>query len=236
MVISGHHTHRDPDSGKNDSARTRAERRVGRRRLKPEVRRAELVEAALGVLRSRDPGDVRVEDVTRAAGAAKGTFYVYFSSWNDLLVAVRDHILAAYTEELLDRFASAGTAAHWWTALEEECERFVDFHLELGTLHQAIFHGSASEEPLEYERTDDRVISRLLRQGMALGACRPIDADIAAPLVFALLHATADSVSRAGNREARLETLLAALRAWLCAPGFEIRPAHDDNDRSPDPK
>lgn len=222
MVISGRHTHRHPDGARREDGGKRVERRAARRRLKPEVRRAELVEAALTVLRDHDPADVRVEDVTQAAGAAKGTFYVYFSSWNDLLVAARDHILSTYTEEVLDRFAAAGTAAHWWTILEEECARFVDFHLELGTIHQAIFHGSASEDLVEHERSDERVISRLLRQGMALGACRPLDADIAAPLVFAVLHATADSISRSGDRGGRLDMLLAMLRAWLCAPGLEI--------------
>jgi AcrR family transcriptional regulator len=177
-----------------------------------------LVEAALAVLRNRDPGEVRVEDVTRAAGAAKGTFYLYFSSWNELLAAVRDHVLASYTSELLDRFASVQTASEWWTALEEECVRFVDFHVELGTLHQAILHGTKSEYPLGPDHSDERIISGLLRQGVTLGACRPLDTKLAAPLVFSLLHTTADEVSRSGNREACLETLLALLRAWLLVP------------------
>jgi AcrR family transcriptional regulator len=177
-----------------------------------------LVEAALAVLRNRDPGEVRVVDVTRAAGAAKGTFYLYFSSWNELLAAVRDHVLALYTSALLDRFASVKTASEWWTALEEECVRFVDFHVELGTLHQAIFHGTKSEYPLDSDHSDERIISGLLRQGVALEACRPLDTELAAPLIFSLLHTTADEVSRSGNREARLEALLTLLRAWLPAP------------------
>ena len=74
----------------------RVKPRKGRRRLKPAVRRSELLDAALRVLRSKGPAKVRVEDVTRAAGAAKGTFYLYFSSWEDLLVAVREHLLSTY--------------------------------------------------------------------------------------------------------------------------------------------
>ena len=171
-------------------------------------------------MRGREPGDVRIEDVTQAAGAAKGTFYVYFSSWNELMDAVRDHVLGVFVDQLLDRFASVGTAAEWWAALEAECGSFVDFHLELGTVHKAIFHG-VSEYPIKAEHSDERLISRLIRQGIALGACREVDPDMAAPLVFALLHATADSVSRSAQRDARIEVLLALLRNWLSVPADE---------------
>ncbi len=201
--------------GHTERLRERSERHAARRRLKPEMRRAELVEAALAVLSSRDPTGVRVEDITRAAHAAKGTFYLYFSSWNDLLVAVRDRVLSTHMSQAMDRFADVGTATQWWTVLEEECGRFLDFHVELGNLHKAIFHGPAAEHPVEGEHLADDLISRLLRQGIALGACRPLDADMAAPLVFALLHVTADATVRSGKREERLEMLIALLRAWL---------------------
>jgi AcrR family transcriptional regulator len=199
----------------------RSDRHVARRRLKPEVRRGELVEAALAVLSSHDPDEVRVEDVTQAAGAAKGTFYLYFSSWSELLAAVRDHVIATYATQVLDRFASAGSASQWWAALENECACFIDFHIELGSLHRAVFHGPGAEHPVAAEHSADRVISRLLRQGMALGACRPLDVDIAVSLVFSLLHATADGVSETGDREEHLEALLTLLRAWLRMPGTD---------------
>ncbi len=201
----------------------RPERYAARRRLKPEVRRAELIQAALGVLHSHDPSEVKVEDVTKAAGAAKGTFYVYFSSWNEFLVAVRDHVLSEQTTELMDRFAGVGTADQWWTAVEEECESFVDFHLKLGNIHRAVFHGPAGEYPLNVEHSPARIISRLLRQGMALGACREMDAELAAPLVFALLHETTDGVVKSGAREERIETLLCVLRAWFRVPEREAK-------------
>jgi AcrR family transcriptional regulator len=215
MVTNGQHARRHHTSA--DRTERHAARHA-RRRLKPEVRRAELVNAALTVLRGRDPGEVRVEDVTREAGAAKGTFYLYFSSWNELLVAVRSHVLSLYTNEVLDRFASVGTASQWWTTLKEECARFVDFHVELGTVHKAIFHGTAWEYPIDPEQEGERVVSRILRQGMALGACRPLDTDIAASLVFSLLHTTADAVGRSHDREARLEVLVELLHTWLQAP------------------
>ena len=65
-----------------------------RRRLQPDERREELLKAAESLLRRG--GTVRVEDVVAEARAAKGTFYVYFATWDDLLMAVRARIFAAF--------------------------------------------------------------------------------------------------------------------------------------------
>jgi AcrR family transcriptional regulator len=218
MVSNGQDSDRRSGNDRCERAARRRERHASRRRLKPEARRAELVAAALALLREHNAGEIKIEDVTRAAGAAKGTFYLYFSSWNELIGAVRDHVLGAFIEQLLDRFAAVGSAAEWWTALEEECARFVDFHIELGTVHNAIFHGGESEHLILAEHSDERIITRLIIQGIALGACREVDPELAAPMVFAVLHATADGARRSGRRDERVEALLTMLRSWLSVP------------------
>lgn len=50
----------------------------------PEVRRDELLDVAFELCRSHGFEAMSVEQVTRAAGVAKGTFYHYFSSKSDL--------------------------------------------------------------------------------------------------------------------------------------------------------
>lgn len=198
----------------------RTKPRVKRRRLEPAVRRSELLDAALRVLRSQGPTEVRVEDVTRAAGAAKGTFYLYFSSWNDLLVAVRDHLLSTYGSEVGTSLAAA-TPSEWWESIESECVRFVEFVLELGDLHQAIFHGPVADRPIDEEHSAEALIARLLHAGVASGACRPVDVKAVAPLLFSVLHTTADEIARSGGREQRIESMLDLLRAWLRTPPKE---------------
>jgi AcrR family transcriptional regulator len=188
--------------------------RPSRRRLDPEARRAELLEAALSVLRERDPQDVRVEDVTRAAGAAKGTFYVYFRSWDDLLLQVRDHIVDSYTTDLRARMAAVRPSG-WWPAFEAEIVRAVDYVVELGPLHQAVFHGDITEPPQADGPSADFIFAELLRGGIAGGACRPVDVQAAAPILFAVLHATADAVARTREREPHVSTMVDLLRSWL---------------------
>ena len=187
--------------------------RPTRRRLQPDDRRSELLEAAIEVLRKLGPQHARVEDVVREAGAAKGTFYLYFPSWDDLLVAVRDHLISDYAAEVQSRLA-AGRAMSWET-IESECARFVDYVVGLGDLHEAIFHNPSATLPEVKGSSAEAIISEMLTMGAATGSCRAVAAGMAAPLLFSVLHATADGIARTGEREERIEVLLQLLRAWL---------------------
>ena len=184
-----------------------------RRRLRPNARREELLEAALTVLREKGPQRSRVEDVTRYAGAAKGTFYLYFSSWEELLLALRDRLISTYAEDMRVRIgASAGMT---WPLFESECIRFVDFVVELGELHEAIFHGPNQTDPAGKERRADTLLAEMIDAGIGVGVFRPVDAGLAAPLVFSILHTTADGINLSGGRAAKLDTMVGLLRAWL---------------------
>ncbi len=193
-----------------------------RRRLHPDVRRVELLEAALSVLRTLGPDNARVEDVTDAAGAAKGTFYLYFSSWEDLLIEVRAHILSKYISEMQKRF-TAEAPSDWWGAFEKECVHFVDFVEELGDLHKAIFHGRIADRPLDTAISSETVVSWMLKTGVESGACRPVKIDAAARLLFSVLHTTADSIAHTGKRERYLNSMFDLLRAWLRAPAPAVK-------------
>nr|MBN2278543.1 TetR/AcrR family transcriptional regulator [candidate division Zixibacteria bacterium] len=185
-----------------------------RRRLRPEARRIELLEAALSVLRSRDPINARVEDVTGAAGAAKGTFYLYFPSWEDMLVEVRAHLLSKYISEMQKRFAGEALS-DWWDTFEKECIHFIDFIVELGDLHKAIFHGPIADRPIDTAISSNTIITRILKTGIESGACRLVEIDASARLLFSVLHTTADSVVQTGDRKHYLNSMLDLLRAWL---------------------
>ncbi len=203
---------------KNESPRSqrKAPPEAKRRRLRPEERRVELLQAALKVLRDRG-AEARVEDVTKAAGAAKGTFYLYFPSWEDLLFQVREHIVSTYASEMGQRFAKAAVV-DWWTAFENECLHFVDFLGELGEAHQAIFHGPIADRPLGADESSETFIIGLLKTGIESGACRKVEVEIAARLLFSILHTTADAIAHLGRRRTNLKAMLDLLRSWLRAP------------------
>lgn len=179
--------------------------RSGRRRLPPESRRREVLEAAERVLRVRGPGGCRVEDITAEAGTAKGNFYRYFPTWDDLLVAVRDHVLDRYREDLARRYSDAGPI-DWWAATDEEIDRFLDFQLSLGGLHQAIFHGPAAQaRPAKEPRPAVSMLAWFLSAGISAGAFAPVDVEAIAPLLFDVLHGAADAIA-SGMREQRVRS------------------------------
>jgi AcrR family transcriptional regulator len=79
----------DPAGGK---ARTR--------RLDPAARKAQILGAAAQVFRSRDPAEVRFEEIAAAAGVSRSLVYAYFGDRGGLMAAVYLHSLHDFDEEL----------------------------------------------------------------------------------------------------------------------------------------
>jgi AcrR family transcriptional regulator len=170
-----------------------------RRRLAPEDRRAELIEAALRLLRRGADEGNWVADVTAEAGVAKGTFYLYFPSWDDMLATVRDQLLDDYNEPALTALA-ATESIDWRPLLESQCERFIDLVLEFRRHHGLIFHSPLPGWPSGHTRTVPEVFAELIARGVERGAFAPVDPTVAATLLVAAVHATADAVLGGADR------------------------------------
>jgi len=69
-------------------------------RLDPATRRALLVQAAAGVFRGRDPGEVSFEEVAEAGGVSRALVYAYFGDRGGLIAAVYLHNLEQLDREL----------------------------------------------------------------------------------------------------------------------------------------
>jgi len=189
--------------------------RRSRRRLAPDARKVELLEAAERVLRKRGAAETRVADVARAAGAAKGTFYLYFASWEDLLRELRKRAFSTFDRRLAPALPPAD-AADWWRLVDALAAGFVDFVLELEGLHEAIFHGAIADERPRDPATDAVArVARFLEAGAAAGAFARLDAEPTARLVFAMLHAAADAIAAGDDRERVLRALHVTLRRVL---------------------
>ena len=183
-----------------------------RRRLNPDLRREQLLATAMRVVSRR--GACRIEDITSAARVAKGTLYLYFPSWEHLLLAMRDRILEQYARETENKFACVDPTT-WRATCEAECVRFVDFVVGLGGLHTALFHDAIADRPIAEGRSARHLITRLLRHGVELGAIEELDIELCAGLLFAILHSTADEIARGGDREKLVGVMRQLLGRWL---------------------
>lgn len=205
------------------SSRSERHTSTHRRRLHPTERRGEILGAAVEVL-GRHGLSARVEDITTAAGTAKGNFYRYFGSVDDLVVAVRDHLLDTYIAALLERRARHPDTDRW-TVIEDETKRFIDFHLDLGPLHDVLFHSEAAEAaPPSPERSAGQLIAGLLADASTAGELDVTDPEVLGELLFHTLHGAADLI-RAGAERASVEReLLLLLRRTLRPdPGHHLQ-------------
>jgi len=76
------------------------------RRRTPGTRRAELIDAARSLFATRGVANTTVSDIVREAGAAQGTFYLYFETKNALVNAIveqsTDEVIAGIEAAIAD--------------------------------------------------------------------------------------------------------------------------------------
>ena len=157
----------------------------------PDRRRAQLIEAARTLFESRPPNEVSVADIAATAGLAKGTFYIYFASRDELLDALRAEF-AERAAQQLELVPLPAEAAAWPAFLDRLVDATIDIFVAHRTLHELLADAPHDHRsgPAEMP-TVDRVVDRLhgmLAAGVAAGALRTGD-EIAASLLLELLHA-----------------------------------------------
>lgn len=185
-----------------------------RRRLKPEARRLEIIEAAERLLRAAGPA-VRVDDVVHEANAAKGTFYLYFPAWDDLLEALRARIFEAF-DAAHPEPGAVGAGADWQTELEDYAEAFVDAAIAMGGIHDVIFHSDfAQRRPASGGVDTIRRLELLIRAGQAAGAFAVFETAPVARLLFAVMHETLDTIVAGRDRQQALAAMRFVLRRIL---------------------
>jgi AcrR family transcriptional regulator len=82
-----------------------------RPRADRDARRAELTAVAVSVFAERGVANTAVSDIVKAAGIAQGTFYLYFDTKDDIVMAVVDQTAAAMVEAIEAEVADRGAGA-----------------------------------------------------------------------------------------------------------------------------
>jgi AcrR family transcriptional regulator len=192
----------------------RAATRSRPRTKPPEERRDELMNAAQRLFLEHGVGPTTIEQITSGADVAKGTFYLYFSSKEDVLAALRER----FAQKLLSGIKAAiaekpkqdwkGKLATWATAA-------VSGYLDSIRLHDIIFY--ESRPPTREGLVDNIIIdhlSELLRDGVDAGAWAIDDARFTAVFLFSGLHGVVDD---AHTKEKRVsQSRLAHRLEQLC--------------------
>jgi AcrR family transcriptional regulator len=183
-----------------------------RRRLSPEARKLEIVEAAERLLQRHGQG-VRVEDVVREAGVAKGTFFLYFPTWDDLLETIRTRLAAAFDAANPPPTEIDGPV-DWPTFVEAQAAAFVEFTLTRRGIGEAVFHSDFAQRRPQALTAGQRMAA-VIRAGQEAEALGPVDPDPTARLLFAAIHEAADAVAAGADRAATIAALQRLIRRTL---------------------
>jgi AcrR family transcriptional regulator len=74
-------------------------------------RRDDLVDAAVRVFATTGVAGASVDDIVRAAGVAKGTFYLYFETRDDIVTAVAERLVEGVGRQMDDALAAGDRSA-----------------------------------------------------------------------------------------------------------------------------
>lgn len=162
----------------------------------PQVRRAELLDVAFELSRRHGFEAVSVEQITRAAGVAKGTFYHYFASKSEL----REHVVGRFGDSLFahltDALAQArGTGAQRLGALMVAAAAYKQTHADLGYAAYLFRDENYALRHRLYDSLRERtraVLLPVIREGSGDGSISVVDAESATDLVLLLWFDAAD--------------------------------------------
>jgi AcrR family transcriptional regulator len=166
-------------------------------RRRKDARPAEILTAALACFKERGFAGTRLDDVAAKAGVTKGTIYLYYSNKEELFEAVVRLELVPNIERLETLMAQPGSAA-------EHLEKLITFWARtvapspLSVIPKIILSEAGNFPKLARFFLEAaphrmlRLITAILRRGIASGEFRPVDVDhvvycIIGPLVFSVL-------------------------------------------------
>jgi AcrR family transcriptional regulator len=192
----------------------------------PEERRDELLNSARRLFLKHGAGPTTIEQITSGAEVAKGTFYLYFSSKEDILAALGQR----FAQELL---ASIKTAIaekpnqDWKGKLATWARAGVAGYLDSIRVHDVVFSGS-HRPPTRAGLVDNIIIdhlSGLLQAGADAGAWPIDDPRSTAVFLFSGLHGLVDDACSKkkrinGSRLARRLEKLSLQAVGLPSAGF----------------
>lgn len=186
-----------------------------RRRLEPQQRREQLLDAAAGMFAEMPYEDVLVEDIAARAGVSRALMYHHFPSKRGLYIAIlqraRNRFVARVSSDPQQPLADLLARG-----LEAHIQSFIDHPFEALAINRGALSYDPAIQALIFEELDverQRLIEQLVAEGHVRDA-----AEIAVEGWLAFVRAASVKWVRSQNIS-RAELTEMCLRAFGCALG-----------------
>ncbi len=165
------------------------------KRVDKDIKRRDIMEAALNVFSQKGLNNFKMIEVAEAAGVGKGTLYEYFASKDELIQAcfeaimdewegfVRSRMGSETDSELLIRTIIT-TTFEFFTAERKRLEVMYDFFA------LSVPRGEDSTSMLKVQPLYQRLladITEIIKAGIEAGRFRPVEPSLAASMIMALI-------------------------------------------------
>lgn len=192
------------------------------RTLPAEARIDDLMTAAAALFIAKGIEPTTVDDIVIRAGVAKGTFYHYFATKSDVILALRERFIQEFIKRV-DVGMKSSPAGDFSAQLGGWIEGAVEVLLNNIALHDVVFHNFLPTHRQSKEK--DLVIEQLvsmLQAGVAAGAWQIRNTRAAALILFDGMHGVVDDAIASGRRDPQVlcrvlhELFLSMLTGQLC--------------------
>lgn len=179
----------------------------------PEVRRSELLDIAFELIQRVGFDAMSVEDVTTAANVAKGTFYHYFATKDDLQVQLLERFASGLNEHLSQVVpALSGSAPERLRGLVEaagvyKAER-IGMMSSLVYLYRKGNHGLRYRLFQAWAEATRAVLLPVVEQGIADGSFTNVDAVATSDVLLTLWYEGADRLWQRAIAQPDADTFL----------------------------
>jgi AcrR family transcriptional regulator len=177
-----------------------------------------LLDAAIELFRGKGLHDTTVEEIARRAGVAKGTFYLYFQTKEDLVDELRVEF-AQQLEALLTAAVPPPHTSGWPDFVSHLVDNAAGLFVEQRDLHDLLAALPHAHDPGplgEAMTAAQRALVDILHAGVSDGALDVVDADATAWLLLDLIQAAGDRASAAPASAGRFRRACAnAAVRWL---------------------
>lgn len=173
-------------------------------RTKPAaVRLDELMEAAQALFIQKGVEATTISEIVERAGVAKGTFYHYFTSKNDMLAALRAKFSQGFLDHI-DHEVRACAPDDGVARLRAWTRAGVEAYFDGHELHDVVFHDAQHPDRGVAEKSAVlEQLEAILEAGARAGCWKLDDAALAAIVLYHGMHGAVDAAIAQGRRDAQ---------------------------------